>query len=304
MSQNPQYKVTASSLNLRSEPQVRPGNRLVSLPNGHTVTKLAVASDPAWWQVSTSVDGTPVTGFVARQYLQPVSSFTQAATVSGITAVHLRENWASVTRNNLQRAYPLGEPGRPRRQGATPQALAASLHNIINWLGVDARARYAPNSTSTYCNIYAHDYCYLAGVYIPRVWWTRSAIQRLAQGGAVAPQYGVTVSELNANSLYNWFVEYGTHFGWQRTFDLNQLQNAANQGGIGIIVAQRSNLNYSGHITAVVPETGQRQALRNAAGVTRPLQSQAGRSNFKYGMLPSSWWVGPGFAHHGFWTHA
>lgn len=298
------YKVTASSLNLRSEPVVRPGNRIAALYNGQSVIKLGAASDPAWWQVSATIQGTPATGFVAKQYLRSADSFPQGGAVSGITAVHLRENWSSVTRDGLQRAYPLGESGRPRRTGSTPAARAASLGNIIDWLGVDARRRYQPGGGATYCNIYAYDYCYLAGAYLPRVWWTRTAIQRLAQGGAVTPQYGQTVEELNANSLYNWFVEYGEQFGWQRTFDLNQLQNAANQGGVGIICGRRANANHHGHITAVVPETGSHQALRNSSGVTRPLQSQAGARNFKYGMLPSSWWVGQGFAFHGFWTHA
>jgi len=305
MSANPQYKVSATSLNLRSEPLVRPGNRITGLPNGQTVTKLGVAADPEWWQVSTTVQSAPVTGFVAKKHLKPIASFTPPATVSGITAVHLAENRPNNTRDDPgRRAFPLGESGRPRRQGSTAAARAASLAAIIDWLGVNTRARYRPGSGKTYCNIYAYDYCYLAGVYIPRVWWKRTAIHTLAQGGSVAPVYGATVTELNANALYNWFVEYGTHFGWQRTFSLTDLQNSANQGGVGIICAQRTDLERSGHITAVVPETGAHQAVRSAAGVTRPLQSQAGVNNFKYGMIPRTWWANAQFAHHGFWTHA
>lgn len=305
MSANPQYKVSATSLNLRSEPVERPSTRIASLPNGQTVTKLAVASDPEWWQVSTTIQNAPVTGFVAKKFLKPVASFTPPPTVSGITPVHLQENRSNITRDNAQgRAFPLGESGRPRRQVSTPAARTSSLAAIIDWLGVNTRARYTPGNGRTYCNIYAYDYCYLAGVYLPRVWWTRTAIQTLAQGGAVSPQYNVTVSEINANSLYQWFVDFGQQFGWQRTFDLTDLQNTANQGGVGIICAQRVDLNRSGHIVAVVPETAAQQAVRNGTSVVRPLQSQAGAVNFKYGTGTRAWWADAKFAHHGFWKHA
>ena len=305
MAANTQYKVNATSLNLRSEPEVRPGNRIASLPNGQTVTKLAVAAaDPAWWQVSTVIQQVTVTGYVAKQYLKPVGQFTPPATLSGITAVHLQENKASVTRNSAARAFPLGEPSRPHRQGATPAAKASSLAAIIAWLNVENSSRYLPHGGTTYCNIYAYDYGYLSGAYLPRVWWTRTAIQTLTQGGAVSPQYGVTVNELNANSLYQWFIDFGTQFGWTRTFDLTDLQNTANQGGLGIICAQRADLNRSGHILAVVPETAQRQAVRVGANVTRPLQSQAGAVNFKYGTGTRAWWTDAKFAYYGFWKHS
>jgi hypothetical protein len=284
---------------------VRPGNRIDSLANGDTVTKLGVASDPEWWHVSATIQGVPVEGFVAKKYLQAISQFTPQATFNGITAVHLRENWANITRANINgRAYPLGEGGRPRRQGATPSAQASSLGAILSWLNVEQSPRYDPTSIHTYCNIYAYDYCYLAGVYIPRVWWTRSAIQTLAQGGAVSPQWNATVSELNANNLYRWFIEFSPQFGWQRTFDLTDLQNTANQGGIGIICAQRADLNRSGHIVAVVPETQSQQAVRSGTSVIRPLQSQAGAENFKYVNGPRAWWTDAKFSHYGFWKHA
>jgi hypothetical protein len=34
---------------------------------------------------------------------------------------------------------------------------------------VESSARYARTPTQTYCNVYVADYCYLAGVYLPRV---------------------------------------------------------------------------------------------------------------------------------------
>lgn len=55
----------------------------------------------------------------------------------------------------------------------------------------------------------------------------------------------------------------------------------------------------------VVPETQDQQARRDAAGeVTKPLQSQAGTSNFHYGTGKPDWWRGEEFAESAFWLHA
>lgn len=117
----------------------------------------------------------------------------------------------------------------------------------------------------------------------------------------VAPAYGSTVSELNANSPNNWFAEFGTDFGWRRTLDLNALQNAANQGSVCISSDQRSDLERPGHIVAVVPER-QPGGRPEAAGVViRPLQSHAGASNFKYG--GSVWWTSDKFRSFSYWIH-
>jgi hypothetical protein len=78
-----------------------------------------------------------------------------------------------------------------------------------------------------------------------------------------------------------------------------------NQGAIGLIVARRREDGKSGHIVAVVPETEDQRARRNTAGdVIAPLQSQAGRSNFRYGTGRLDWWKGNEFADSAFWLHA
>ncbi|MGG6298219.1 hypothetical protein ACQ4M4_27815 [Leptolyngbya sp. AN02str] len=91
-------------------------------------------------------------------------------------------------------------------------------------------------------------------------------------------------------------------FGWTRTFKLTELQDAANQGQICIISAQRKDLNRSGHICAVVPETPSHKAQRSGATVVSPLQSQAGVNNFAYG--GNVWWTAEKFRKYGFWMHA
>jgi hypothetical protein len=83
------------------------------------------------------------------------------------------------------------------------------------------------------------------------------------------------------------------------------LQEAANLGGIGIIVARRKIDGKSGHIVAVAPETNYQKAKRDSNGsVTTPLQSQAGVTNFRYRATSVQWWTGGQFADSAFWIHA
>jgi hypothetical protein len=298
------YEVTATSLNLRSAPRVVPANRIAVLPQGHEVTKLDEANNPLWWRVSTNIEGVAVEGFVNSQYLTEVGSAPSVPTFNTLEAVHLTNTQRTTRVGTGRRAFPLNEPRQPGRTGTTPGSKATSLARIIDWLNVEQSARYIPGGGNTFCNIYAYDYCYLAGAYLPRVWWNSIAIQRLGAGIAVTPRYGETVRELNANSLYEWLSNYGQNFGWRREFDLTRLQDAANDGEVCLINAQRRELNRSGHIVAVVPETAQHQARRNSASVLSPIQSQAGAQNFRYGGTNRTWWTGSQFRAFGFWIHS
>lgn len=302
MSANQKFRVTASALNLRSQPSVKPGNRITSLPNGQIVTKIGEAADNRWWRISTTFHHNDLEGFIASEFLTPVSDFVEPPSQSEISAVHLPTNGQLIRRSKTSgRAHPLTEAGQPARTGDTASQRKTEIGRIIEWLNVAQNARYLPGGGKTFCNIYAYDYCYLAQVYLPRVWWSSSAIVKLASGNSVSPQYGVTVSELNANSLFNWFEEFGGRFGWTRTFDLTDLQDAANEGKVCIISAQRVDLNRSGHICPVVPETSNHKATRNGNRVTIPLQSQAGATNFNYG--GKVWWTSSQFRSFGFWKH-
>lgn len=191
--------------------------------------------------------------------------------------------------------------------GTTPDELRRELAAIIEWLAVDDadHKRYKPTSDATFCNIYAHDYCHLAGVYLPRVWWSAAAIEKLAQGQTVAPLLNNTIDEQRANDLFRWLRDFGMRFGWRRTESLTTLQQEVNQGAIGVIIARRKREGLSGHIVMVVPETDEDTAKRNAAGeVTAPLQSQAGRTNFRYGRGGTNWWKHERFAESAFWIHS
>lgn len=276
-------------------------NKITVLPMGHLVTKKAESGVPKWWEVSTTHLGAAIEGFVNSDFLVADSTFVPAAASTSVSAVHLSTS-QSVTRSNLRYAFPLNEPGQPTRDhGASPDQKKAQLTAIINWLDVERKVRYQPKSGDTYCNIYAYDYCYLAGVFLPRVWWYPSAIDSLKKGKSVSPVYGSTVHEINANGLYEWLRTYGPTFGWEYNTNFNELQNAANSGQVVIISGAHKKPNRSGHITAVVPETASQKATRSGSTVTHPLQSQAGATNNKY--LIRAWWTLPYFRAWGYWIN-
>jgi len=292
------YEVTATALNLRSEPVVAPSSKLAMLPEGQVVLKLSAADDATWWLIETKLNSVTFRGYVKRQYLAAASSTSSAnGAVGRAPEVHLTPKSAIRRDQSHGRAYPLNEAHQPRRTEISPE----SLIRIVDWLDVESHARYLPVPGATYCNIYAYDYCYLAGSFLPRVWWTSGALQRLASGEEVLPLYENTVTELNANSLYNWFGEHGPAFGWRRVAEPSDLQSVANRGGVAVICGKRKDLNRSGHIVAVVPETPGHQAVA-ADGVVRvPLQSQAGATNFRYG-ASKRWWLDDKFSAFGFWV--
>lgn len=295
------YRVEATSLHLRSQPVVAPSTKIAILHYGQTVKKLGVAPNSVWWHVSSVINGLEVTGFVNSSYLSASNTFAAPASTKKIGVVHMSTKKLIQRAAASGRAFPLNEPGQPTRISNNIEK-ASELHSIIDWLEVEKSARYKPKGGETYCNIYAYDYCYLSNVYLPRVWWTSKAISQLQKGESVVPVYDQTISELNANSLYNWLSEYGADFGWRRVVDLTELQNEANMGSVCIMSARRKELNLPGHICAVAPETTKHNAVRKNGAVTCPLQSNAGASNFRYG--GTVWWTSEKFSGFSFWVHA
>lgn len=312
-----EYRVDTreSDLRVRREPRMdrkRPRKNVIAdLPDGHPVRAMASDGVNGFIEIETSLRGALIRGFVAARYLkrQHATPFIATAPAGSLIAeAHLPRKSGSITkRTEPAGAHSLNEPRQPGRRGATPVELRTELAALVEWLGVDnpRHKRYLGGAGKTYCNIYAHDFCHLAGVYLPRVWWSGIAIERLGAGQSVQENYGTTVDEVRANDLFRWLRDFGQRFGWQQTGTLTKLQTEVNLGAIGLIVARRRIDGKSGHIVMVVPETESQSARRDAQGeVTAPLQSQAGVTNFKYGFGRHEWWRGEQFAEFAFWLHA
>ena len=318
-----QVDVRESPLRLRSAPEINKNdptsNVIARLPDGHIVQAVNSKKVNGFLEVETSLLGAHFRGFASADFLKPAPGGVEEVPVlqpadapptTGIVEVTMpRKPGTPITKRvDRANAFSLNEPNQPGRKGTTPDELRKELATIIDYLAVDktAHLRYKPiPKVATFCNIYAHDYCHLAGVYLPRVWWSAAAIEKLAQGQTVVPILDKTIDEQRANDLFRWLRDFGMRFGWRQTGSLTKLQQEVNQGAIGIIVARRKIEGKSGHIVAVVPETDQHAAKRNAAGeVTAPLQSQAGAGNFRYGTGGTNWWKGQQFAESAFWIHS
>lgn len=214
----------------------------------------------------------------------------------------------------------------------------ASQYAVVEALNVSQSSRYQRTPTKTFCNIYAYDFVTAMGGYLPRVWWTRPALRRIEAGeevvtaeeyrrrqaerddaaraahrerrgrgrprtggpleNVIAPIYGETVGELNANALNDWMRTHGARFGWREETNMNAAQQAANSGSIVVLLAANAVASRSGHISVVLAESPEHQGHRDENGqVTVPLQSQAGSRNFKYsaeagapGSRGRQWW--------------
>jgi hypothetical protein len=208
------------------------------------------------------------------------------------------------TRNDLNWAYPLNEEGMPTvnlKKIASANSRKEYIYNVIDWLDVEKSRRYAIQGKSTYCNIYAYDVVRCLGAYMPRIWWNEESILKIRNGIKVPVEYAKTVFELNCNLLAEWFLSYGPCFGWKQVSDLTKMQSLANNGTIGIIVAQRKVLTESGHITVVLPETAAVLAESSGQEIICPVQSQAGMQN-KRCFTGDAWWQNAGkFSKHSIW---
>lgn len=317
----PSFRVetSISTLRLRSEPKIsnpRKANVKAELPDGHIVRSFTGTPVKGFIEVEATLGGQLFRGFASAEYLVPISNQNAAAVVRAnappaslatIPEAHLAHAPGAVTkRTAVAGAHSLNEPDMPGRTAADPAGLRADLGRIIAYLSPDdvGHKRYQPRDGLTFCNIYAHDYCALAGVYLPRTWWNPPALLKIAAGQAVDAKLGSTVDEVRANDLFRWLRDFGQIFQWRRAASVSELQDHANMGGVSIIVARRKEDGRSGHIVAVVPETAEETAQRdNAGNVALPLQSQAGSVNFSYGRSTPDWWKSERFAESAFWLH-
>ncbi len=305
------------NLNLRSSPSNNSSSNIItSLPDGHPVKSTGSPAQNEFLEVETSRLGAFYRGFVAFKYLKKSnaaekiilkSPLNESLPPKGLTAVSMpRRPGVQTLRTEFANAHTISEGAMPTRKGATIALRLAEIDRIVDWLNVEspAHTRYAPRDGMTFCNIYAHDFCFLMGAYIPRVWWTQSALLQIGTGEIVAPKYGATIEEVRANGLFRWLRDFGLKFGWRQTGSLTALQEHANQGGVALVVARRKMENRSGHIVMVLPESGTIEPKRDSTGeVVVPVQSQAGATNVKRG-TGNPWWTGDQFAEWAYWIHS
>ncbi|SFE94996.1 SH3 domain-containing protein [Flavobacterium xueshanense] len=282
------YRVATPSLNLRDFPATQDNSKiLIQIPFRHTV-KLIEKTASDWWKVKLL--NTEKEGFVFSKDIELVDETNQK---SMDIEVPNFEPGAVASLDSKEETYkPIGDPSIPFRDLTSLESKLRSIRKIITVLNVSKSFRYQKDASDTYCNIYTFDYCFFAKVYIPRLRWTDKAIEQLEKGNEVSLVFDETVRPFYSNYIYDWFLQSGSEFGWERIDDVDELQKKVNaNGGVGIICAKRFILNKSGHIVVVVPETDTDKAFRKDGKVIYPLQSQAGADNYNYfSEIRKDWW--------------
>lgn len=205
----------------------------------------------------------------------------------------------------LMKIHPLNDPSIPFRDMTNLETKKESLAQLIDVLNVTKNTRYQKTIEDTYCNVYSFDYCYFAKVYLPTIWWTPEALERVLNGETVEPVFGETVDNIYSSAIHDWFLTWGASFGWKRMTSLDEIQNKVNnEGGVGIICAKRKKVGLSGHIVPIVPETKKKKAYRENGVVVYPLQSQAGILNYNYfAKARKDWWNHERYSSHVFYYH-
>ncbi|MDR7211560.1 hypothetical protein [Flavobacterium piscis] len=200
---------------------------------------------------------------------------------------------------------PISDSSIPFRDLTDVTSKKESIARIIDKLDVANNIRYQKTIEDTYCNVYSYDYCYFCKVYLPTVWWTDEALQKILQGEEVEAIFEKTVDRIFSSAIHDWFLQWGASFGWQRMFTADEIQNKVNaNGGIGIICAKRKIKGLSGHIVPVVPETDLNKAYRENGVVVYPQQSQAGKLNYNYfSEVRKDWWNDELYSSYVFYYH-
>ena len=200
---------------------------------------------------------------------------------------------------------PIGDSSIPFRDLTDSASKRESIGRLIDKLDVATNVRYQRTVEDTYCNVYSYDYCHFCKVYLPTVWWTDEALEKVLEGQQVEAVFEQTVDRIYSSAIHDWFLEWGANFGWERMFTTEEIQNKVNaNGGVGIICAKRKEKGLSGHIVPVVPETDLHQAYRENGEVLYPLQSQAGKENYNYfSEVRKDWWNDELYSSYVFYYH-
>ena len=161
------YKVSnALGMWIRREPVVSEETKIALLPLGQSVTKVGDSVNPDWWRIRTTYKGVDLEGVSSKKLMVADAEFVPPAGANRITEVHLRRTSPVIRNQKNSEAFALNEQPHPTRDaGATPALKTGKLGEIIEWLAVSRNRRYLPDERGTFCNIYAYDYCSLAGAF-------------------------------------------------------------------------------------------------------------------------------------------
>ncbi|MEO1193108.1 MAG: N-acetylmuramidase domain-containing protein [Pseudomonadota bacterium] len=298
-----------ATLTLRDGPVK--GAQVALLHGGEPLLKLSEdETASAWWLVQADVGGETAEGWVQSAYLTDFQLPDAASRYSlALPAAHMSR--AKHGRSDgFGRLYPLNEDDlhedrvMPARRATDPAVRAKELAEIAAYLDPADKDHARYEVSGSFLPVYAYDLACLARAYLPRVWWTDRALTALGAGQLPRVVYGLTVREMTVNQLFDWLQAFGEDFGWQRTFDLDRLQKAANAGALAMIVAQRRALDQPGQLAALLPESEAERAVRDRDSVVRPLQTMANMKDRKPGPATTRWWQTKEFRDFGFWYHA
>ncbi len=289
------------SLPLHSQPA--PAAVLAVLGEGDVVEKRRQDGErPEWWYVEALIDGNAVKGWVDSQNLKEgIAPSDRWPSRARLPVSHLaRQSEKRVQAEG--RSYPLNEGGLPARTAAGPIERRQQLDEIVDSLGADNpdHLRYQAEEGGSSAATYAYDFCRQARVYLPRVWWRDQALLAFGAGEVPHVVHGSTVSDVSTNRLFDWLRAFGSDYGWARQFHIGELQRAANQGRIGLIIAQSREPDAPGHVSLVVPERQGIAAARKEKKVVRPVESHAG---LPLGPSKKRWWLDKRYSDFAFWVH-
>ncbi len=184
-------------------------------------------------------------------------------------AFHLHKETPVTRHQTTTRLYALSEEGMPKGNG-----LPETLLQIARFLDPTNSARYSLKNKVSH--VYAHDFCYLAGAYLPLVWWGDA---NFGDGPKV---------QMTGTAVWDWLIDYGKEFGWKPVEDLKQAQELADVGHVVTIIALPKNVNSDARLTMVVPETKECFDPQYQKGI--PCQSRAGKTFIKTDWYNGSSW--------------
>lgn len=176
-----------------------------------------------------------------------------------MNAFHIHSKNAVTRHQKTTRLFCLSDADMPKGNG-----LPESLINIAKYLDPKNSVRYGGSKAFSY--LYVYDFCYLAGCYLPIVWW----------GDANNPN-DLKVSFKACNQYY-WLQEEGKEFGWKEVETEKEACDLTEVGHVVIVAALSKREEGDGMISVSLP---------SALPHDTPIQSMAGT-----GTVVSPWYKG------------